>query len=44
MRSACILGRVKFLLNIVTSLVMDMAAHETLPVPECMASYLPPRE
>lgn len=28
----------------VTSLVMDMAAHETLPVPECMARYLPPRE
>ena len=27
----------------VTSLVMDMAAHETLPVPECMARYLPPR-
>ena len=28
----------------VTSLVMDMAAHETLPVPECLARYLSPRE
>ena len=28
----------------VTSLVMDMAARETLPVPDCMARYLPPRE
>lgn len=28
----------------VTSLVMDMAAHQTLPVPECLAVCLPPRE
>ncbi len=26
-----------------TSLVMDMAAHQTLEVPECMARYLPLR-
>ena len=28
----------------VTSLVMDMETHQTLPVPECMARYLPVRE
>lgn len=28
----------------VTSLVMDLAARETLPVPECLARHLPPRE
>lgn len=28
----------------VTSLVMDMAAHRTVAVPQCMAQYLPPRE
>ena len=28
----------------VTSLVMDLAEHRTLAVPECMARYLPPRE
>ena len=28
----------------VTSLVMDLAAHETLAVPQCMAQHLPPRE
>ncbi len=27
----------------VTSLVMDMQAHATLAVPECLARYLPPR-
>lgn len=28
----------------VTSLVMDMERHRTLPVPECLARYLPARE
>ena len=28
----------------VTSLVMDMEQHRTLPVPECLARYLPARE
>jgi len=28
----------------VTSLIMDMSARETLPVPDCMARYLPSRE
>jgi len=28
----------------VTSLIMDMASHQTLEVPQCLARYLPPRD
>lgn len=28
----------------VTSLIMDMATHRTLEVPQCLARYLPPRD